>query len=395
MSDDTVRLYDADSHVAEPVDLWSGDYMPREFRGASPFSFVDTVLPDGRPATLLYERGAILLENAAYTNAAGVSGDRLAAGVRYVDANSGGWDPKQRLADMELAGITHQVINPSSPGLRLGLVSDPNLAAAMCRAYNDWVTDHCDGCEGRVSANMVLPWQDLSLAKAELQRVGERFCFVGVIMQPAPAYPSGFPGDRAFDDVYIEIAERGLALVFHSCATEEGALGPVVKHYKQFRPYWHATFYYLILGFPVEGWTAWAQLVFEGVLDRIPTLKIMLTESHGGWMVTALERMDEYAKGGEALRYGFDMEPLKLLPSEYFARQGFVVFEGDEKTLMYAAEHLGSSMVWALDYPHADCSFPGGGEDFRKNISALAPQQQRAIAWDNAARAFNRDNIPT
>src|SRR5438105_4705432 len=149
------RLLDTDSHVAEPADLWDGNYMDPDYRGASPFRFVDATDPLGRPSTTLYEGGSVLLENAAYTAAAGVPREKLAAGIRYADANHGGWDVAKRLADMDIERISHQVVNPSSPGLRVGFVEDSGLATAMCRAYNDWVSDHCAGGNGRVLANMV------------------------------------------------------------------------------------------------------------------------------------------------------------------------------------------------------------------------------------------------
>lgn len=381
-------LIDADSHVAEPADLWEGEFMHPEYRGASPYRFVDCTDRKGRPTTKLYDGGVILLENAAYAAAAGLPIDQLAAGVLYKDANKGGWDITQRLADMDSEGIDYQIINPSSPGLRLGFIREPALAVAMCSAYNDWVTAHCEGSNGRVLANMVLPWQYPDLALEEFNRVSSRDCFRGVVIMPAPAYPCGFVGDKVFEPIYAAIAEAGHVLVFHSCAPESGLVGPITRHYIKGRPYWHGMFYGLILGFPIEGWAAFTQLVFEGVLDRHPTLKIMITESHGGWAVTALERMDEYAKGGQQLRAEYQLG-IDLLPSEYFARQAFIVFESDEIAMGFSAEHIGKSMLWALDYPHADATFPGGSEEFRTNIEKLPPATQRAIAWDNPARAFN------
>ncbi len=391
MTTDAIRLFDADSHVAEPAGLWDGEYMDPNFRGASPFRFIDTVTPDGRHETNLYQGGTLLMENAGYTAAAGLPEDKLVAGFWYSESNPGGWDPRRRVADMDVAGIERQVVNPSSPGLRVGFVEEPRLGAAMCRAYNDWVADHCAETSGRVNVNMIIPWQDPELAEEELVRQAGKDAFRGVVMRPAPEYPTpgGFVGDDLYDTVYSLIEETGLILVFHSCAPEEGLVGPLTRHYKRTRPYWHATLNYGILfGFPIENWTAFAQLVFEGVLDRHPRLKVMLTESHGGWFITALERMDEYAKGGEALRHAFSIR-LDHLPSEYFERQGFVVFEGDEKLLDVAAEHIGNSIVWAIDYPHADSSFPHGGRDFLDNLAKLPEEKQRAIAWDNAARAFS------
>ncbi len=391
MSEERIRLLDVDSHIVEPVDLFEGEYMDPAYRGAAPFKIVDRTDAAGRRISVLYEGSTLMMEDAGLSAAAGVPMEKLMKGITYTEANSGGWDAAKRLADMDLADVDHSVLNPSTPGLRVGFVEDPGLAAAMCRAWTDFTADHCAAGKGRFSANMILPWQDVDLALAELERASAQECFRGVIMRPAPEYANGFLGDPVFDPVFSAIAERGLCLILHSCAPREGIGGPIVSHYqKAGRPYWHATMYGIMLNFPFEAWAAWAQLVFEGVLDKHPTLKVMLTESHGGWLVTALERMDEYAKGGEALRAAYQMR-LELLPSEYFARQGFIIFEGDEETMAYSAEHIGDSMLWALDYPHADCSFPDGPRDFRENLKKLPAWVQRAVAWENGARAYSMD----
>lgn len=391
-------LIDCDSHCAEPPDLWEGDYMDPAYRGASHFRFVDIVDAKGRPRTVLWEGSFQIMQDAAYSATAGVPYERLERGVRYLEANPGAWDAKARLTDLDREAIDYQLINPSVAGLRLGLVKDAGLAAAMCRAYNDWITDHCADGEGRLFANMLVPWQDLGLARQEVERCADRPCLRGVVICPSPPYASGWIGDRAFDTVYSVIEERDLALNVHSADPFESYLAPLVNHYTETRGtgvedeelLWSSlapTTYWLALGFPIEQWTAWAQLCFEGVLDRHPNLRVMLTESHGGWMVTCLERLDEYASGGERLRVLFKTGQ-KLLPSEYFERQGFVVFEGDEKAFSFAAEHIGRSMVWGADYPHADATFPGAGDAIRANLATLPEELQRAVAWENGRRAL-------
>ncbi|MGH9036520.1 MAG: hypothetical protein ACRD0O_12225, partial [Acidimicrobiia bacterium] len=65
-------LLDCDAHVAEPPDLFEGEYMDPAFRGAAPFRFVDRTDPLGRPTTGLWDRGELVLESAVYTCAAGV-----------------------------------------------------------------------------------------------------------------------------------------------------------------------------------------------------------------------------------------------------------------------------------------------------------------------------------
>jgi predicted TIM-barrel fold metal-dependent hydrolase len=74
------------------------------------------------------------------------------------------------------------------PTLLLGIQGhrDVEFAAVMCRAYNDWVSDHTRSSGGRLFGVAVLPQQDIGLAAAEIRRVAGLPGIVGVFMRPNP-----------------------------------------------------------------------------------------------------------------------------------------------------------------------------------------------------------------
>jgi predicted TIM-barrel fold metal-dependent hydrolase len=80
---------------------------------------------------------------------------------------------------------------------------------------------------------------------------------------------------------------------------------------------------------------------------------------------------------------------MKLLPSEYFARQCWISFEVDERTLPLLAPVVGTDrIVWGTDYPHPDCTFPGMVKELRDTIAGLPEADQVRILWQNAVDLY-------
>jgi predicted TIM-barrel fold metal-dependent hydrolase len=79
----------------------------------------------------------------------------------------------------------------------------------------------------------------------------------------------------------------------------------------------------------------------------------------------------------------------RMKPSEYFERQCFCSCEPDDMALKAAAAlGLDKYLMWASDYPHYDCEFPGAVEELRDHCAALPEDAQRRIMGENAARCY-------
>src|SRR5205085_9797124 len=87
--------------------------------------------------------------------------------MKYVEGRRGGFDPHARIVDMDLDGIDAAFLYPSV-GLFSGAVRDPELAAAMCRAYNRWLADYCEPYPDRLFGVAMLPMQSIDLAIEEM-----------------------------------------------------------------------------------------------------------------------------------------------------------------------------------------------------------------------------------
>ena len=111
-----------------------------------------------------------------------------------------------------------------------------------------------------------------------------------------------------------------------------------------------------VLGRPMN---CTAALVFGGVFEKFPRLRVAFFECSAEWILYWMHRMDddyEWAKELPALTGG---ETITMPPSEYVKRNCYVTCEADEKRLPAAIEEIGADHIClATDYPHFDSRYP-------------------------------------
>ena len=139
-----------------------------------------------------------------------------------------------------------------------------------------------------------------------------------------------------------------------------------------------------------EEMLAYAQLAAFGVFERHPGLHVVFLESSGGWLPFWMERLDEQAES-----FGGFCPEMARRPSEYFARQCWISFEVDERTLPVLAPVIGPErIVWGSDYPHHDATFPGAVEALRRTIAPCPPDTQAKVLGLNARRRLPPATTP-
>src|SRR6266849_134511 len=175
-------VVDADGHILEPLDLWD--------------RYIDPAFRERRPRFLIDENGKERLgvEGKLLGNPRGI-GSLGSVGVRqgtvkldslkYAEGKKGGFDPHARIVDMDLDGIDAAFLYPSL-GLFAGAVSDPELAAAMCRAYNRWLADYCKPYPDRLFGVAMLPMQSAELAVDELRFARHELGMRAGFLRPNP-----------------------------------------------------------------------------------------------------------------------------------------------------------------------------------------------------------------
>jgi predicted TIM-barrel fold metal-dependent hydrolase len=110
-----------------------------------------------------------------------------------------------------------------------------------------------------------------------------------------------------------------------------------------------------IISHTMEMMLAAMSVIWEGVCDRHPKVRIAFLESGGGWIAPWLDRMDRHFDD-----QGFNDSGLSMRPTELFRRNCWISFEPVEGCLSVLADYIGPhKILWATDYPHPDGFFPG------------------------------------
>lgn len=349
----------ADSHVFEPGDLWE--------------TRVDRRLRDQVPRVREFEGGPFMVfEDGSRIPFVGFgsAGDRgRTSGVMALeDVRAGGYDPAARLRDMERDGLAAEVLYPSF-AMRLFAMTDRELQAACMRVYNDWLAEFQSADPRRLLGQALLP-VDVDDAVAELERVAGRG-FRGVVISGHPERGKDY-GTERFEKLWAALETTGLPASLHVFT------GPHDPEPDSF-----LADYTLATGMVAR---SIALMIFTGVFERYPGLRIISAENDIGWIAHLLLRMD-HALERKGPRYA---HPLRsdLRPSEQFCRNVRATFM-DDRAGVLTLEITGPEIfMWASDYPHDDSTFPESQKVIEKLFAGIPDPARRRIVHDNAAELF-------
>ncbi|NJK28296.1 MAG: amidohydrolase family protein, partial [Coleofasciculaceae cyanobacterium SM2_3_26] len=195
---------------------------------------------------------------------------------------------QRRIEDMDREGIDIHVIYGTF-NLAFAGILDKDLAIALCRAYNDYIADDCKPYSDRLKPIGVLPLQDVSEAVKELYRCVNELGMIGVAVPPNPAIPhpdapNAFPEVRLckhishpdFYPIWEAATELDIAVGTHG-GPGSGMVGGIADYMETF-----------ILNHIFvqrnQQQMAMARMVFDGVFERFPTLRIGFVEGGCGWV---------------------------------------------------------------------------------------------------------------
>ena len=374
MAEDRETVVDADGHVCEPPDLWTAGLPAKHRERALRLRWNEATGYDEAWVEdwCITDRGLVGLGNA------GTSFEALGKGRRYVDGNPAGFSARERLRVLDAEGIDVAVLY-GGLALSLPAIHDPELAVASCRVYNDWIAEFCRVDPRRLAGVAALPLQDPQAAAREARRAVTELGLRGVFCRPNPLNPhSRLLHDPAHEPVWDELEQLGIPLTFHPAGLWDMPGTSRAMH--QFMA--PGTHHAVILFF--DNYMTLANLVFAGVLERHPGLKVAVLECGGGWIAHWMDRLDEFTES-----YGWQLGHLQLKPSEYFLRQGYISFDPGERTMGALSPFIGTqSMIWASDFPHSDAKYPGVVRELREHSADLPAEARANLLGRNAMRLY-------
>lgn len=258
-----------------------------------------------------------------------------------------GRDPASWEYFLEAVGIERTVLYPSL-GLTVGRIRDLSYSIALTRAYNDWLAEtYLRHPSGKFQAAALLPMQVPSAAAEELRRAVTELGFCSAVV-PSNGLPI-HPGDAQFFPVYAAAEKLDVGLSFHG---GDGHDGMGFDDFNVFAAA-HA------LGHPFSLLIAFAGMLFSGVFDRFPNLRVAYLEGGAAWILLAAERFTESFNALRPVESEFTVNvPPGTKVRDYIldlVEHDRVVLgcEGGEDQLGTAIDYLGCTpFMFSSDFPH-------------------------------------------
>ena len=364
----------SDSHVFEPPDLWT-QRIDSRFKDRAPHmervGGVDHLVVEGDQMIA----GIGLISNAG---ARFDAPETISAHGRFEDVHSGGYDPDQHISDMELDGVSGEVLYPSQ-GLFYFKIADSELMSAVFRAYNDWLTEFCNTNPDRLKGVAMINLDDVREGIQELERTAKLGLVGGMIAE----YPTE---DRRYDSPEYEsfwaaAQDLNMPLSLHTATRREGrsrsAGGTGIRDAsgRANKVFWPAT--------------SICDMIFSGVFERYPKLKVAIVEFELAWVPHLLGTMDyTYNERHEEATYRFKGN---LLPSDYFHSNVYLSFQEDTVGLRMRDLIGVDTLMWGSDYPHSESTFPKSREILAQILQGVPPEEQAKIVGGNTARLYGFD----
>ena len=269
-----------------------------------------------------------------------------------------------RLKDMDRMGIDVQAVSPAP--FQYYYWTEPDFGAGLARRINDRIAEIVGQWPDRFAGLGTLPLQNAELAVGELERCVKRLGFRGIEIGTNVDGVDLADPRLGLDRLFAKAQELDILIFMHPLGFNQGQR--LMDHY-----------FNNVIGNPLESTIAVSHLIFGGVLDRYPKLKLCVAHA-GGYLPFYHGRMDHAHRARPDCR-----TMIKKPPSSYLRKLHFDTITFDPGMLrrlidVYGAEHV----LLGTDYPY------DMGEDDPVGLIESVPKLDRAgktlVMGGNAAR---------
>ncbi|MBI67305.1 MAG: hypothetical protein CL777_00965 [Chloroflexi bacterium] len=367
MSKNGFLVFDSDMHIMEPPDLWQ-KYIDEKYKVHAPIGLTSENVRDLR---------VTWPEDGDKATPGGIN--RLGHNYErnqnlYKTDSERGWVSQVQLEAMDTEGIDVAVMFPSRG---LSVLTRPNMdtefAAAIARAYNDWMYDFCSLDPNRMYGAGMISVYDINDAVKETRRAVNELGFKAVFVRSNVVIGKPWH-DPYFEPLWNVLEELDIPIGFHEAT---GSMSKQAgEHFDNFM-------LRRIYSQPFEQMMGMGSFIGGGILEKHPELRVAFLEANCAWLPWLLWRVEE-AHERELDAY---MPELTISPTELFKRQCWVSVEPDEEPAKYAIDYVGSDqLVFSTDYPHGDSRYPEAVDAFME--LGISDEDKRKILWDNCARFY-------
>jgi aminocarboxymuconate-semialdehyde decarboxylase len=274
-----------------------------------------------------------------------------------------------RLKEMDKMNIDIQAVCPAPH--QTYYWTEPGMGAELSRAVNERLAEIVAQHPDRFVALGTVPLQDVSLAVAELEHCVRKLGMRGVEINPSVRGMDLTDARLNLEAFFAAVQKLDVIIFMHPIGFTHGER--LVDHY-----------FSNIIGNPLETTVAASHLIFDGVMERHPKLKVVLPHA-GGYLAHYWARMDHAYKARADTR-----GQMKRKPSAYLERFYFDTITFDHGMLAHLIARFGADHVLlGTDYPYdmgmeRPLEFIGG-------VKGLSAAERAAIQGGNAARLLKID----
>lgn len=292
---------------------------------------VSALLPhlEGHWADAMVERGIESLESVAYPPNAPLTARPDRRALRGVAA--------LRHATLDAWGLAGGILNPL---FGAHLVFNADMAAALCRALNDWIAAEWLNREPRLAASMLVPLQSVPDAVAEIEHRARDPRFVQVLVPAMWEVPYG---RRALWPVWEACARHRLPLGIHA--------GSAYRHPPTSLG-WPSSFAEDYAAQSLGFQSQLGSLITEGVFQHLPDLRVVLIESGVTWLPAYLWRLAKFWRGVRSEVPWLRESPAAI--ARRHIRLTTTPFDAPEEAMAPIIEQLGGPemLLFGSDWPH-------------------------------------------
>lgn len=318
---------------------------------------------------------------------------RLAARYRSTMYDSGAiagrHDARVRLDVLAKEGIVGELIFPDGAPFGAGGLGSarkqypPELELAGARAYNRWIVEFCSGHIG-LGAQIIACLYDVSAAVEDVYWAAEHGC--KSIFMPGMDADRPLYWDPIYEPLWSACADTGVPINFHG-----GTGMPNYRGEESDVPYFVRS---RVGGLEFPFWAhrpLWF-LIWSGVLERHPALRVAFTEQHSDWVVEVIAKMDH------SYRFGMFDDQIKQivprLPSEYFERQVWIGSSLLARGELLNREQIGiHKLMFGADFPHPEGTIGMTLDYLRATVGAsgMSESEIRSFLGETAAAFYGFD----
>jgi len=391
-------VHDADAHIMETPN-WLRDHAdpairerlePLRYPGGNELRQSSDLVDGAGDLVAAFERLTERHRSDAYT---AVEADEIM--LRKNFAATGAFIADDRPRALDLLGFASQLVFNTFHNRRLRdweHSGDFELAVGTARAHNRGMVEFCS-VDRRLLPTLYVPLANVDMAGQLAREAIDMGAAALLVASGCP--PTHSPSHVGLDPVWASAQEAGVPIVFHVGGTGDLIDPNYFRNGLPIPPDFHggeenfrSVDYMGIPGPPAQ---TLATMIFDGVLERFPELRIGVIEQGAIWLPSWMRQMESAIEAFG--RHEERLQRLSLRPSEYVRRQVRVTPYPTED-VGWIVEQAGPEVcLFSSDYPHVE----GGRrpiERFERSLQNVDESARRAFYHDNFVDLIGAARVP-